>query len=437
VAACWWTGGSEIKIPALTKNARDAAIYNARIPQMPTLRSRQACFACFAFLVLVSARPAPAENWSSAEQQLATKIVSVTGPGTAFIDFVNRSSLTRAQADDIRRGLLTLLANRGVNFTNVEQAAANIKVTFSEDLQNYVWVAEIHQSSNECAVVMTSLPRLETQLTAHDSPALVIRKTLLWSQADRILDVAFIDGSPAHMAVLDASGVNMYKLQDNRWQPEQSLPVTHSRSWPRDLRGRLVLRKDHLFDAFLPGLFCSSTAKPPLALTCYQSDDPWPLGTDQFALNAFFTPARNYFTGALAPGVGKQTTVPASYSAAPVPRDKYVLWLFASVDGPVYLIDGITAQRAGKLGWGSDIASLRSNCASGWQILATGGGSGPNDSIRAYEFLDREPVGMSQPVEFDGTVSALWTESNGTNSVAVVQNAARYEAFRLSIDCSH
>src|SRR5262249_21828270 len=152
--------------------------------------------------------------------------------------------------------------------------------------------------------------RLETPLTAHDSPALVIRKTLLWSQADRILDVAFIDGSPAHMAVLDASGVNMYKLQDNRWQPEQSLPVTHSRSWPRDVRAGLVLPKYHLFVFFLPVFFCSSTVKPPLALTCYQSDDPWPLGTDQFALNAFFTPARNYFTGALAPGVGKQTTVP-------------------------------------------------------------------------------------------------------------------------------
>src|SRR5207245_105367 len=173
--------------------------------------------------------------------------------------------------------------------------------------------------------------------------------------------VAVIDGKPAHIAVLDANGVNIFKRQDTRWQPEQALPVTHSRPWPRDLRGRLVLRKDHLFDVFLSGLFCRSTAKPPLALTCYESDDPWPLGTDQFAPNAFFTPARNYFTGPLPPAAGKQTTAPPVSSAAPVPRDT---------------------------------------------------------------------------AELDGAVSARWTESNGATAIAVVQNSARYEAFRLSIDCS-
>jgi hypothetical protein len=186
----------------------------------------------------------------------------------------------------------------------------------------------------------------------------------------------------------------------------------------------------------LPGLFCRSTAKPPLALTCYESDDPWPLGTDQLSLNAFFTPARNYFTGALAPGVGKQTTAPPFYSAAPVPREKYTLWLFATVDRQVHLLDGITDQSAGKLGWGSDIAALRSNCGSGWQILATRSSSGSNDSIRTYEFPDREPIPVSEAVELDGAVSALWTESNGATAIAVLQNSARYEAFRLSIDCS-
>jgi len=418
-------------------NDRHSAIYNARIPQMPSSRSRFGRAACPLFIILLLATySAAAGNWASADEQLAAKIASVIGPGTAFIDFANRSSLTRAQTDEVRRGLLTELANHGVRFANAEQAAASVKVTFSEDLQNYVWVAEIHQSSNESAVVMVSLARPETLPVTRETPAVVIHKALLWSQPDRILDVAVIDGSPAHMAVLEANGVNIYKLQDTRWQPEQSLPVSHSRPWPRDLRGRLMLRKDHLFDAFLPGLFCRSTAKPPLALTCYESDDPWPLGTDQFALNAFFTPARNYFTGALAPGVGEQTAAPSFYSAAPVPREKYTLWLFAAVDGQLHLLDGITDQRAGKLGWGSDIAAVRSNCGSGWQILATRSGSSSNDSIRAYEFPDREPIPVSDPAELDGAVSALWTESNGATAIAVLQNSDRYEAFRLSIDCS-
>jgi len=112
------------------------------------------------------------------------------------------------------------------------------------------------------------------------------------------------------------------------------------------------------------------------------------------------------------------------------------LWLFAAVDGQLHLLDGITDQRAGKLGWGSDIAAVRSNCGSGWQILATRSGSSSNDSIRAYEFPDREPIPVSDPAELDGAVSALWTESNGATAIAVLQNSDRYEAFRLSIDCS-
>ena len=56
-------------------NDRHSAIYNARIPQMETLRSRPACVVCLVFLVLVSTY-ARADNWVSAEEQLAAKIAS-------------------------------------------------------------------------------------------------------------------------------------------------------------------------------------------------------------------------------------------------------------------------------------------------------------------------------------------------------------------------
>src|SRR5207245_11709867 len=113
-------------------------------------------------IVWLATYSAVAGSWASADEQLSAKIASVTGPGTAFIDFANRSSLTRAQTDEVRRGLLTELANHGVRFVDAEQAAAIVKVTFSEGLQNYIWVAEIHQSSNESSIVMLSLARHET-----------------------------------------------------------------------------------------------------------------------------------------------------------------------------------------------------------------------------------------------------------------------------------
>src|SRR5262249_31653982 len=155
----------------------------------------------------------------------------------------------------------------------------------------------------------------------------------------------------------DADKVSLYRLQGGKWQQEQALSVTHARPWPRDLRGRLVPVRDHLLDVYLPGVYCRTSAVMPLNLTCRESDDPWPLvaagGGTTFPsfgaaasgvpstvapMGAFFAATRNFFTGALTPGIGKFTTVPKFYSAAYLPRDKYVLWLFPSVDGQVHIV---------------------------------------------------------------------------------------------------
>jgi hypothetical protein len=155
-------------------------------------------------------------------------------------------------------------------------------------------------------------------------------------------------------------------------------------------------------------------------------------------MNAFFSPTRNFFTGALAPGVGKDKTVPPFYSAAPVPREKYVLWLFVGVDGQLREVDGMNDPMLARPGWGSDMAALKTNCGSGWQILATGSGDGKTtDTIRAYEFPDRDPVAVSAVLETNGTVTALWTESSGNGVMASWHNrqTGKYEAYRLEIAC--
>ncbi|MBZ5570734.1 MAG: hypothetical protein LAO09_02505, partial [Acidobacteriia bacterium] len=224
---------------------------------------------------------------------------------------------------------------------------------------------------------------------------------------------------------------------NGRWQQTQSLAITHRQPWPRDLRGRLLLRKDHLFDAYLPGVLCQSTTVAPLSLICRDSDDPWPLAADEFALRAFFAATRNFFTGVLSPGIQKQTATSAFYSAAPLPRDTYTLWLVSAVDGQIHLLDGVTDQTATNLAWGSDIAGVRSSCGLGWQILATSRSDVANDAITAFEMADREPVAVSQPAEFSGGITALWASSDGSSALAVSHDLelGKYEAYRLSIAC--
>ena len=138
------------------------------------------------------------------------------------------------------------------------------------------------------------------------------------------------------------------------------------------MRGKLILRQDHLLDIYLPGVYCQSPSAAPLSLVCRGSDDPWPLSS-QFALGGFYAATRNFFTGVLSPGVGKQSSTAKFYSAAPLPRPSYTLWIFAGVDGTVRLLDGVTEQTA-RLNWGSDLASVKSSCGSGWQVSSHAAG---------------------------------------------------------------
>ena len=417
--------------------ARHNAVYNSRILRMFRPSSSRHVRSLLLILALLAAATVWGQNWAGAEQQLAGKIVAVAGSNQMIVEVSNRSSLGTATADDVRRGLLTQLAALGARFVNAEQAATAVRVSLSEDMQSYVWVAEIRQGASDPSVVMVSLPQPATRFVEPEAAAMVLHKIPLWSQQERILDVAVIDGTPARMVVLDSNSVALYRLQDGRWQAEQSFPIAHARPWPRDLRGRLALRTDHFLDAYLPGVLCRSTSSVPLTLTCYDSDDPWPIGTDQVNLHATFAASRNFFAGALSPGMGKQSTVPAFYSAAALPRSPSPLWLLATVDGQVHLLDGATDQVLPKLGWGSEIASLRSGCGSGWQVLATGNGEGPRDAVRAFEVTDREPVAASLPLEFSDSITAMWAESSGNGAVAITHSSetGRYEAFRITLAC--
>jgi hypothetical protein len=414
------------------------------------------------FLFSMPAPGVPASNWSDPEQQLARKIVAVTGPGAVALTVNNRSSLTRKESDIIANGLRSALDAMGIRFVSWDRAAATIAISLSENQTSYVWVAEIHQAASESAIAMFSTARPETSTTSRDSVPLTLRKVPLWKQPDRILDMAVLQENaiPNYIAVLGSEQVTLYRWRGEKWEQEQSLAITHAMPWPRDLRGRLIPAKDHLLDVHMPGVLCRSTSVLPLALNCHESDDPWPLGlqgtgtnagvtssvngaTANPAINAFFAPTRNFFTGVLSPRIGGLSTVPKFYSLAFVPRDKYVLWLFSALDGQIHEIDGVsdltikpgsTTSR-----WGSELATIRSACGAGWQVLAVNSSASDrhNDLVVAYEFPDRDPVAVSSAVDFHGDISALWTEAKGDSAIAVSRNreTGMYEAFRLSVGC--
>ncbi len=407
--------------------------------------------AMFCFSCSLRAVASTSADWRDPAQQLARKIVAVTGPGAVGITIENRSSMTKKDFDTISNLLKVELKSMGARAATADQAAALATISLSENPLSYVWVAQVTQGSAPSSVVMVSVPRRKKAGFGQESMPLTLRKIPLWTQEERILDVAVLeeDSEARCIAVLDREKVTIYRLRSGKWLLDQQLVVNHARPWPRDLRGRLLAAKDHLIDVYLPGVFCRSTSSVPLALNCRESDDPWPLmsqvsgsftsvgGAYSVPLQGgFYSASRNFFTGALTPGIGKLTTVGKFYSAAALPREKYTLWVFAAVDGQIHFVDGVTDQTA-KLGWGSDIVSVKTACGSGWQVLTTGAADNRTDTVQAYEIADRDPVAVSTALEFSGEVTALWSEAKGDSAIAILRNreAGEYEAFRLAVSC--
>jgi len=431
---------------------RSITRYNQRIPHMRARTSsglRLGWLTSSFLLVTVLLPPSlSASGLGDTARQLADKIAAAAGPGAFALEVTNRSSLDDKSVREVRTAIEAGLQVEGVHPTKAEQAIGTVVVVLSESLREYVWTAEVGIGSGEKKVVLVSLQRSPAVAALAAALPIVLKTTFLFTQERPMLDVALVEmPGGSRLIVLDDGVVAIYRHQGSpagRWELEASLLIAHSRAFPRDLRGRLLLRRDHLFDVYLPGTFCRSSAVAPLTVTCDESadpsrDNPWPLTPEDSGVRAFFAAARNFFTGTLSPGIGKISNVPSFYSAAALPRSDHTLWVLAAVDGSLHLVDGITDQeiRGGK--WGSDLAAVRSRCGTGAQLLVSENGDSGHDGLRAFEIPDRDPVAVSSAVEFGGQIVALWPESSGNGAAAIVKrkDTGWYEAYRVSISCGN
>ncbi len=432
--------------------------YNQRIPHMQAREStrtpsglRLAWLTSFLLATVFLPSSLCASNLGDTARQLAHKIAAAAGPGAFALEVTNRSSLDDKSVREVRSALEAELQVEGVHATKAEQAMGAIEVVLSESLREYVWTAEIVIGSDEKKVAMVSLPRSLTRTPFAAALPIVLKATLLFAQEQPMLDVSLVEmPGGSRLIVLDDGKVAIYRHQGanpaapnpaRAWELETSSPIAHSRTFPRDIRGRLLLRRDHLFDAYLPGMLCrsNSSAVAPINLICNDTDDPWPLTPDEGSVRAFYAASRNFFTGALSPGIGKVSNVPSFYSAAPLPRSRYTLWVLAGVDGSLHLVDGMTDQEIRGAKWGSDLAAVHSTCGTGTQLLVSESGDTERDGLRAFEIPDRDPAAVSSAVEFDGRIVALWPESSANGATAIVRrkDTGWYEAYRVSISCGN
>lgn len=386
-------------------------------------------------------------NSDSAAADLARQIAAVTGPGVITLTIRNNSSVAGEEIPRIRRVLLTGLTSLGVTVRDrtATDVSSSVRVTLSQSARQGLWVAEIQQGP-EVRVVMVGVPEIAPSAQPVQSP-IELRKTLLISQTDQILDAETISlpGDSVtlqHLVVLSPEQIVVYRRDDSAqavWTKQQTLPVAHERPWPRDVRGRLEMTTGGLFRAYLPGVVCSasSAVEVGLSISCSESDDPWQVAS----FKALYNSGRNYFTGVTIPSQG--AGLGPFYSAAELMQKRGTATVFTEVGSQPRLYDGTSLKMlAGSRDWGSDVAGVTSECGSGTQLLATASGMGNDDSLLAYEVEGRSAIPVSAPLLLNGSVTAMWSVSGGqtTPAAAIVilekHQPLHYEAYRVSVVCS-
>ena len=205
-------GPKPLHLSALTAGPKACAAQKLKCRSLPLVGMTN--FVLVGVLILgVAGSASAASAWADSARELARKIAEITGPGAVAVEVGNRSSLSKADVAAVRASLETELAGRGVHLAASDQAAASVAVTLSENVREYVWVAEVRVGKNEKSVVMVALPRPEAGAVPAAGSGVVLRKQLLWTQEEAILDVVMLDSpdrnSGVHMAVLDGSKVSL------------------------------------------------------------------------------------------------------------------------------------------------------------------------------------------------------------------------------------
>lgn len=346
-----------------------------------------------------------------AARDLARNVAHAVAHEPVVLNVRNLSTLGPGDVADIRRTFDAELKAAGAQ-------AAEVQLTISENLTQFVLVAEIRRDGAR-QVLLDSWPRGARSASARGGAGRVtLDKKLLWEQDQPVLDVAQASDT---MLVLDGARVLMVRGADR-----QSLPVVAAHPWPRDLRGRLSV-SGTAFTAWLPGTVCRGSLQPQPSMECRDSQDPWLLGPGAIGV---FSPARNFFQGHIAVEPGGPRDLPPFYAAAQAGD----VWVFAGTDGRTRIYTRSWEQAGVIDQWGSDLAAIQTPC--GLRILATRPTSlSEPDAVQTYELVGQAANPVGPPLEFPGPVTALWAAGYSATAVSRDLETGRYAAFTLAPAC--
>lgn len=376
---------------------------------------------------------------AAAARELARKVAASVGAAiqgklTIASNSVNLSSLSSfefqkacdAFHDEIQQQTKAFHAA-----SSQEIATASVSVSLAENLHGFLWVAQVTQGQSQ-QTFFVSVAREMIIQTSEPRRSVTLQREFLLNQPEPILDanlLAVSPGSAPDLIVLQPSRVALFAQRNGAWQLQSEAPIAHVAPWPRDVRGRLQ-QGGGGEEAVLPGVICIIPADI-LSASCKPGNAGWIFSTGflrAFTLLPTIAADGNTFTF---PALGYQEFSSLAVIAPPASSAASVPVIATTPDGRALLFEGSSTAVASFPGWGSDVAALDSATRAPWPLLATRASdwTAP-DSIQAFNIIDRQAVAISGEIDFDGPITALWSEDENT-VLAVSRNlkTGMYEAY--------
>ena len=393
------------------------------------------------FLSTLVAGPCRADEAATkAARELARKIAGqIDHKKTVFVELGEvTSELRPADLAEIKKVIVSELRAHDLSVSDGAQAEVRIRVTLSSNNLERLWIAE-YDSEGAHAVVISPFEQSSLDLKPWLARVHLDRE-LVFAGNSPILDFACTDTSVAKncgpVLVLYSDAVVLMAADQNF--PRISIP--HENSWPRDLRGRLKISRSD-FQARIEGVECTGNVARVQASKCTPVSGPWIFAGPEEISFGSLTPSRNWFQGSAvgAPNASRANRDPF-FSLAGLELTGDMGWIVTGTNGEASLFDRKSGNVLGTIStWGSELATVKSDCSSGWQILATSKKDHTElDSITVYEWTGTEFRTLSDPLDLNGTVVAMWSAEDGGPTRAVVRNlkTGNYEAYLLKVGCS-
>jgi hypothetical protein len=393
------------------------------------------------FLSVVIGAPCwPDEAANKAARELAQRLAAqIDHQKKLYVEAVDVTGEMRpADLADVKKVIESELRARGLSVSAGLPAEVKIQVTLSRNNVERLLIADYdHDGAHEVAITpfeQSSLDLKPWLARAH------LDRELIFSGNSPILDFGCTNGSASKdcgQVLLLYSDALVLMAADQNFP---RMPISRENAWARDLRGRLKITGSN-FEARIEGVECTGNVVRVQDSKCASVTGPWIFAGPEEMTFAFLAPSRNWFQGLATAGSNtSRVNKNPFFSLAGLDIHGDPGWISSETNGGARLFNGKNGNVLGIVSeWGSELATVKSDCSTGWQILTTSKRDHTElDFVTVFEWTGNEFRALSDPLEMNGTIVAMWSDENSGPARAVVHNlkTGNYEAYLLKVGCS-